>query len=204
VTFVGGDGKDQCYATNAFTPVRLFGEKGADVLTGGYLKDYIDGGAGNDVLHGGGANDTIYGRTGFDQLFGEEWCDFLDDGADNPLMVLQNGQFRSLADVTDGGTGGDFIARKPVVKGTTPDDVHQTGTPTCWVLAPIAAAAKAGIKLGDRITYLGDGDYQVKLLDGRGGYTTQNVNMEGGRLSFEPLPHGDEWWVILFHRAIMQ
>ena len=72
------------------------------------------------------------------------------------------------------------------------------------MLAPIAAAAKAGIKLGDRITYLGDGDYQVKLLDGRGGYTTQNVNMEGGRLSFEPLPHGDEWWVILFHRAIMQ
>jgi calpain family cysteine protease/hemolysin type calcium-binding protein len=204
VIFIGGDGKDQCYATNAFTPVSLHGGKGVDVLVGGYMKDYIDGGAGADVLRGGGGNDTIYGRTGFDKLYGEGGCDFLDDGNDTPQWISQGGLFVQLADFTDGGPSGDFIARKPVFNGIKPDDIDQAGTPTCWVLAPMAAAAKAGIKLGDRITYIGNGDYQVKLLNDRGGHSIETVNLEGGRLSFEPVPHGDESWVILFHRAIMQ
>ena len=32
----------------------------------------------------------------------------------------------------------------------------------------------------------------------------QTVSLEGGRLTFEPVPHSEESWVILFHRAILQ
>jgi hypothetical protein len=191
VVFVGGTGADKVSAANAFTPVKLHGGGGIDTLTGGYMKDRLDGGAGNDTLTGGGGNDTRYGRGGLDALYGQGGSDFLDDGG-------------SAGDLTDGGAGDDFLARKPVRFGTMAPDVNQTQTPTCWVLAPLSAAAQEGINFESRITYQGDGVYRVKLMNEDGGHSYQYVNLEGGRLGFEPDPQGDESWVILFHRAIMQ
>ncbi len=191
VIFNGGDGADRISAAGAITPLTLYGKGGNDVLSGGALKDYIDGGEGDDLLSGRDRNDTIYGRDGNDQLFGNRGSDFLDDGG-------------SPGDVTDGGKGDDFLARSPVLLGTLATDVNQTYTPTCWVLAPLSAAAQSGIDLASRIIYQGDGVYRVMLLKENGDFSYQYVNLEGGRLSFEPDPNGDESWVILFHRAIMQ
>jgi hypothetical protein len=191
VVFVGGSGNDRVSAANALERVDLYGNLGNDVLTGGRLNDRLDGGSGNDILHGGAGNDSIYGRGGFDYLYGDDGSDFLDDGGQSGDHLTGNG-------------GYDFNARAPVVNGTTDSDVRQTGTPTCWVLSPIAAAARQGINLASRITYLGNGDYRVKLLTETGGYTYQTVSLEGGKLSFEPTPVDSESWVILFHRAIMQ
>jgi hypothetical protein len=191
VVFMGGAGKDVVFATGAFTPVALHGGGGNDVFVGGRMKDYLDGGSGNDYLEGGTGNDTMYGRGGRDKLYGGAGSDFLDDGG-------------GTYDFTDGGAGDDFLARKPVKFATYAIDVNQGQTPTCWVLAPLSSAAAQGVDFASRITYLGDGNYKVKLLCEDGGHSYQTVNLEGGRLAFEPDPNGDESWVILFHRAIMQ
>ena len=191
VVFIGGRGSDRVVAANAVTPVELYGRGGNDLLVGGWRNDHLDGGGGNDRLMGGGGNDALYGRNGNDLLRGQSGSDFLDDGG-------------APGDHTEGGPGYDFLARTPVRNGTTDGDVKQGDTPTCWVLSPLAAAARAGINLARRITYLGNGDYRVKLLKENGGYSYQTVNLEGGRLEFEPKPNGNESWVILFHRAVMQ
>jgi len=191
VVFVGGAGADHVSAADAWQRVDLRGGNGNDVLIGGRLNDRIDGGSGNDTLHGGGGNDALYGRGGLDVLYGDAGSDFLDGGGQS-------------SDYINGGAGYDFDARQPVRDGTTDTDVNQGATPTCWVLAPIASAARQGIDLAGRITYLGNGDYRVKLMNEDGGHSYQVVNLEGGRLSFEPIPNGSESWVILYHRAIMQ
>lgn len=202
VVFVGGGKNDVLDATNAVNPVTAYGGAGNDTLTGGLSADYIDGGTGGDKLYGGYGNDTIYGRDGIDKLYGEGGDDFLDDGNDT---VTIPGTFPIILwDTSDGGAGYDFLAYQPVVNGTTDADVNQTQTPTCWMNAPMAAAAKAGINLASRITYLGDGEYRVKLLDANGTAHYQNVSLEGGRLGFEPATNGDESWVILYQRAIQQ
>src|SRR5262245_28881285 len=191
VRFVGGAGADRVAATNCWQRVDLRGGGGNDVLKGGMMRDRLDGGSGNDTIYGRGGNDALYGRGGIDVLYGEGGSDFLDGGGQS-------------TDFINGGAGYDFDARQPVRDGTTASDVNQGNTPTCWVLAPIASAARQGINLAGRITYLGNGDYRVKLLNEDGGHSYQVVNLEGGRLDFEPVPNGSESWVILFHRAIMQ
>jgi Ca2+-binding RTX toxin-like protein len=191
VVFVGGSGADKVTAVNCLNPVVLHGKGGNDTLTGGLNKDYLDGGSGNDTVKGGNGRDTLYGRGGIDKLYGEQKSDFLDDGG-------------SSADVSDGGSGDDFFARQVVKFGTIAPDVIQTGTPTCWVLAPLSAAAQQGVNFASRITYLGDGDYRVKLMNEDGGYKYQYVSLEGGKLDFEPKPRSEESWVVIMHRAIMQ
>jgi hypothetical protein len=191
LVFVGGAGSDNIYATNAIIPVTMDGKGGNDQLVGGTRRDFLHGGSGNDSLIGGKRNDTLYGQSGRDKLYGQDGSDFLDDGG-------------GTYDFTDGGNGDDFLARKPVRFDTFATDINQGQTPTCWVLAPLSAASMENIDFESRITYLGNGDYRVKLLCEDGGHTYQYVNLEGGRLDFEPDPNGDESWVILFHRAIMQ
>jgi hypothetical protein len=192
VVFVGGSGADRVSAANALQRVDLYGNLGNDVLTGGRLNDRLDGGSGNDIFRGGAGNDSIYGRGGFDYLYGDDGSDFLDDGG-------QSG------DNSDGGTGYDFFARQVVKFGAIATDVLQNKTPTCWILAGLSAAASAsGFDPTTRITYLGNGQYRVRLLNSNGGSIYQTVSLEGGRLSFEPIPHSEESWVILFHRAILQ
>ena len=191
VVFVGGAGTDWADASDARIKVALHGKGGNDVLIGGTKSDKITGGAGLDFIIGGSGNDNLYGNSGKDQLYGKGGSDFLDDGG-------------NTGDKSDGGSGDDFLARQPVRFDTFATDINQGQTPTCWVLAPLSAAAMENIDFESRITYLGDGEYRVKLLNEDGGYCYQYVNLEGGRLDFEPDPNGDESWVILFHRAIMQ
>lgn len=203
VTFFGGSKNDVFNATNAMNPITAYGQGGNDTLTGGLMGDYLDGGDGGDKLYGGYGNDTMYGRAGIDYLYGQSGDDFLDDGGNS--VVFSGGVIPIiLYDYSDGGAGYDFLARQPVVDGTKNIDVNQTQTPSCWIDAPLAAAAKAGVNLASRITYLGDGDYQVKLLDANNVAHYQIVSLEGGRLSFEPATNGDESWVILYQRAIQQ
>jgi hypothetical protein len=191
VFFSGGSGNDQVYANNAWVPVNFKGNGGNDILIGGFFGDRIDGGSGNDLVQGGGGNDTLYGGTGVDTVQGDDGDDFLDAGG-------QSG------DVEKGGAGFNFLARQVALNGTTDTDVIQTQTPSCWIDAPLAAAAKAGINLTSRIYYMGNGMYQVKLLDANNVAHYQNVSLEGGRLGFEPATNGDESWVILYQRAIQQ
>ena len=189
--FNGGSGSDQIYATNAFIPFDMKGNGGNDVFYGGIFGDRIDGGSGNDVIRGNGGGDTLYGRSGNDTLYGGDGDDFLDAGG-------------SASDFEDGGNGYDFLARQIAMNSTKDTDVNQRGTPSCWIDAPLAAAAKAGINLASRITYQGDGNYQVKLLTANGGACYQTVSLEGGRLSMEPATVDDESWVIIYQRAIQQ
>ena len=72
------------------------------------------GGSGNDYLIGGSGNDNLYGNSGRDQLYGRDGSDFLDDGGNS-------------GDKSDGGNGHDFLARKPVRFGTSPDR-RESGT----------------------------------------------------------------------------
>jgi hypothetical protein len=190
VVFIGKGGPDTFSAAGAWAPIIASGMGGNDFLTAGNLGSTLDGGAGNDWLVGGAGADNLYGRAGNDILIGGAGSDFLDAG--------------SAGEYQDGGDGYDFLAYKPVLNGTTANDVNQTKTPSCWIDAPLAAAAKQGINLASRITYLGNGNYQVKLLDANNQAHFQKVSLEGGRFDFEPAPVGDESWVILYQRAIMQ
>ncbi|MCE9566523.1 MAG: hypothetical protein K8U57_31250 [Planctomycetes bacterium] len=191
VHFNGGSGGDQIYASNAFVPFDMKGNGGNDILIGGLFGDRIDGGAGNDLVRGSGGGDTLYGRSGADTLEGGDGDDFLDAGA-------------NTGDSESGGAGYDFLAHQIAVNSTTDTDVNQRGTPSCWIDAPLASAAKAGINLASRINYMGEGVYQVRLLDANGGSHYQMVSLEDGRLSFEPATVDDESWVIIYQRAIQQ
>lgn len=173
---------------------QLFGEAGNDTLNGGYGVDKLFGGADNDTLFGGSGNDILYGGAGKDALHGDANNDFLDDGS---------GQAFS-AETNDGGDGTDFFAYRPVNGTTTGADVAQGSQNTCWILSPIISAANAGIKLKDRITYNGNGDYSVKLFHDNGTSFIVHVNIEGGAYNFEPRNGNDESWIILFQRAILK
>jgi hypothetical protein len=191
ITFVGGSGNDIVSDKTGLASI-IYGGGGNDTIHGGYGNDILRGGTGADKLYGGYGNDSLYGNSGYDVLRGENGSDFLDDGSGYDSEDIH------------GGPGADFWARLIVVDGVKATDIDQTGTPTCWVLAPLAAAAKAGIPLGGRITYLGNGEYRVKLLDGGGAYHYQKVKLAGGVNSFEPGAVDSESWVVLFHRALMQ
>jgi Ca2+-binding RTX toxin-like protein len=187
--FIGGAGNDT-FVNNALDlAVTAYGNAGNDWLVGGSKNDFLYGGAGNDWLSGRGGNDTLYGGAGDDWLLGGDGSDFLDAGSAAEQHVY-------------GGSGYNFNAYKWVVNGTTGSEVNQRMTPTCWVLAPLAAAADSGIDLASRIKYLGNGLYSVKLM---GLAFPEYVSLEGGRLDFEPEPSADgESWVLLYHRALMQ
>src|SRR5262245_66638796 len=81
----------------------------------------------------------------------------------------------------------DYFANRVAYDGTTPSDVHQWIN-GCWVMSALVAAADAGIDLQSRITYLGNGEYQVKLLNPGGPAYDQQVPLGGGRKSHEPHP----------------
>lgn len=185
VAFVGGSGADTVDGTQAYVPLTL------------------DGGAGSDNLTGGPMGDNLFGRKGWDRLHGGGGSDFLDAWYDSSGHVIPDAPFQA-EEVVDGGDGYNFTPKTTVVEGTKPWDVYQGATSNCWILASIAAAAKANIDLGSRITYQGDGAYQVKLLNPGGSPFYQNVSLKGGRTEFDPFPSQEESWVLLMNRAIAQ
>lgn len=108
----GGSGNDQIYATDARSPVSIFGEAGHDQITGGSADDILRGGAGvdriwgsagNDLIHGGAGNDFLFGREGNDIIVGDEGDDYLDGDLGRDILI--------------GGLGSDFM------KGGTDQDL---------------------------------------------------------------------------------
>jgi hypothetical protein len=194
------------------------GGSGADTVNGknAYVPQTMDGGAGADNLSGGPCNDNLFGRAGFDTLHGNGGSDFLDAWYDANGTYLPNYKLGVGAPVetpeivgqtVTGDAGNDFFANGVVYNGINASDVRQGDSNNCWIMAPLAGAAARNdvYHLENRISYLGNGQYSVKLS--HPGYQTpytQNVSLEGGWKSFEPTPVDQESWVILFSRAIAQ
>jgi len=186
VAYHGGSGADTVYGNKAYVPLTL------------------DGGAGNDKLTGGPCNDNLFGRGGVDNLSGGPGSDFLDTSYDPSGKFLSNPA--GSAQETESGDGGyDFYADRVAVNGVKATDVRQGASNNCWIMAPLADAAAQGYQLQNRISYAGNGHFNVKLF--HPGYVApynQDVSLLGGRKSFEPTPVDEESWVMLFHRAIAQ
>ncbi|HEX2725588.1 MAG TPA: calcium-binding protein [Beijerinckiaceae bacterium] len=64
----------------------VFGDDGADVLTGGGAVDTFGGGAGNDTLSGNGGDDILDGITGNDMLLGGAGHDTMTGGFGNDIF----------------------------------------------------------------------------------------------------------------------
>jgi hypothetical protein len=152
VLLVGGDGNDT-----------IIGSLRSETLSGGEGDDLLDAGAGNDQIWGHAGNDTLIGGSGSDLLQGGAGDDWLwgDDGAD----FLNGGSGR---DVFRGGADRDrfkdeFDPKKWVIDGYQTFDIRQGTGGTCTIMAVLAAAANSGVSFSDRITYLGNNTYQVKV-----------------------------------------
>lgn len=77
--------------------IDMFGNAGANTLTGNDGDNRLGGLAGNDTLHGGGGNDELFGFSGDDRLYGgggDDWLlgyhgtDLLDGGAGNDIFAF--------------------------------------------------------------------------------------------------------------------
>ncbi len=100
----GGAGDDQFDAGAATERVRLYGNDGDDILTGGSADDFLRGDLGADILSGGGGNDTLEGRDGDDTLTGGGGADRLYGGAGDDLFLIDSND-----SVIRGGTGVDTL-----------------------------------------------------------------------------------------------
>ncbi|MGW3413816.1 calcium-binding protein [Streptomyces sp. NPDC000888] len=107
---IGGPGDDTIRARAGAGAVRLFGEDGTDILTGGPGSDTLSGGSGIDIMTGGMGNDFVSGGDGDDQSIAEPTSA---DGADD---------FR-------GGAGIDTMSysRRDTPVAVTPDDLPDDG-----------------------------------------------------------------------------
>lgn len=91
--------------TTANIATKLFGEDGADVITGGENRDTVDGGPGNDVIDGFKDDDLLYGGYGGnDSITGGLGNDIM-YGADLGYGATTEGSDNS--DTIDGGEGSD-------------------------------------------------------------------------------------------------
>ena len=73
---MGGD-KDDTITAVVNASSYLFGEAGADTITGSSADDLIIGGLGDDTLVGGGGSDILLGNAGNDILHGDAGADIL-------------------------------------------------------------------------------------------------------------------------------
>ncbi len=191
----GGAGNDSLSGgSNADT---IFGEDGADTLYGGAGNDAMYGGNGNDYLFAQDGNDILYGNAGTDTLYGMNGDDFLDAG--------------SLGEFANGGDGNDFNAFVTTVNGASFNDISQGNSNNCFILGSMGVAALRGINLASRISYAGDGVYNVQLFKPTTtGYTptTVQVNFNGTLKSTDPAAHfrgqEGESWQIIMNRALAQ
>lgn len=162
-------------------------------IDGGGDDDEITGGDGDDVIFGGSGNDVLKGGAGVDQLFGGADDDWLEAGTAAELAV--------------GGSGQDWNAHRFDANGATFDDINQTATPTCVILSSLSAVARVDGSdfLLDKITYLGNYEYEVRLFDTSGNLKPQTVDFDGELYAWEPnIDAEGESWVILFQRAYLQ
>ncbi|WP_254506661.1 calcium-binding protein [Anatilimnocola floriformis] len=202
----GGAGNDTLYGDDGLSQSivdgeaaggdSLFGEDGNDTLNGGYGDDFLYGGNGNDYLFAQEGNDHLFGDAGYDTLWGMKGDDFLDAGS--------NGEF------TSGDEGNDFNAYRPVINGATFNDIAQGNSNNCFILSSMGDAAQNGVDMASRITYTGNGNYNVSLFrrSSTGTYTatTIPVYFDGTLRSTDPTAHfrgqEGESWPIIMNRAL--
>lgn len=145
--------------------VRLFGQGGADTLSGGKGRETLNGGSGNDKLDGGGGNDKLLGGDGNDNLKGGDGDDTVDGGngndsvnggAGNDTLVGGGGDDTLIAidggtsDLLDPGLGFDILWTDK--NGALTDSVF--GGPGAEVINPVTGFANSGADRtlnGDRI-----------------------------------------------------
>jgi Ca2+-binding RTX toxin-like protein len=170
---------------------------GNDTVAGSSGNDTLTGSAGNDVLYGGPGDDRLFGKAGTDVLYGQDGNDWLEAGSAGETAV--------------GGAGTDYNAHRWALNGATFDDVKQTGEPTCVFLSSLSGAAKQGINLAGRITYLGNYVYQVHLFNAdTEAACYEPVTFDGGILMdgttrLDPASAAEgEFWTILYQRAYLQ
>jgi len=64
----------------------VYGNDGANTLTGGAAADGLYGGAGDDVLYGNGGDDYLLGEAGNDSIFGGDGIDIIAGGAGDDIL----------------------------------------------------------------------------------------------------------------------
>lgn len=188
----GGDGDDQ-----------ITGGLGVDTLFGGAGNDYLDGGAGNDVLYGELGDDVLTGAAGNDQLFGGDGTDRLDGGAGTDWLEAGSAEEEAVS---------GWNAHRWAIDGTTPTDVNQGYIGTCSFMAALMAATKQGIDLSDRIEYVGNFTYRVKLYNPAArAWTKVEVKVDGTTVrnvygwSVDPLTVPEtEYWTVVMQRAYLK
>ncbi len=87
------------------------------------------------------------------------------------------------------------------------DDINQRASNTCYILAPLSAAASKGMNLAgsDRIQYVGNNYFQVRLYDDVGhAWFWQTTVYNGIPVATDPgpSPEGD-YWPILYQHAYL-
>jgi Ca2+-binding RTX toxin-like protein len=182
----------------------LYGGTEADELIGGAGADNLWGGYGGDALYGGVGNDRLYGQMDYDRLYGEAGNDWLDAG--------------SAGEHVDGGVNTDGTPERDInafitsPNGAQFGDLDQGASQTCWIVAAMGAVSRYE-DLSQRITYLGDNLYAVRLYQrvdnmsiGAFKSQTEYVRFDGSRLSSDPDPNSTEGetWMIIMQRAIIQ
>jgi len=200
-------------------PVFIHGGSGNDWIVGGMAGDVLNGGVGDDVVVGLGGNDTIagesgqdwlYGSGGNDALYGGTGNDILYGGAGNDYLNAAGGTAGSLyeADYFDGGDGfdayaDDFDPNQPAFHGVAVSDIRQSSMGTCQTLAALAAGVREGIDFTQRIAYMGDNWFRVRLLGGNG---DQSVYFNGIWTDNDPAPvnGAPEFWPMMMQRARLQ
>lgn len=164
--FLGGDGNDRIFATDARRPVEISGEAGHDQITGGSSDDILDGGSGWDRIWAGAGNDLILGRDDNDFLYGGEGADLIVGGTGDDTIEGFDGN-----DILIGGAGTDYIkggAGQDILIGgfTTYDNntalliqlgyAWNTGTSASGRAANLQSANTSGIKPRRGIEVLDD------------------------------------------------
>jgi len=114
-TVKGMDGDDvlSCGDSAVTYFCTLYGNGGADTLTGGDYIDILNGGPGDDEIRGGASTDLIYGDSGVDDLYGDGGSDQIHGGSGDD--AIKGGNERdyiygeSGSDTIDGEGGPDII-----------------------------------------------------------------------------------------------
>lgn len=141
---------------------RLFGRGGDDTLNGGGGEDYLSGGMGDDALWGGNGNDLLFGAAGNDTLDGGLGGDRMFGGKGNDSYVVDN-----LADRVFESAGGGIDEVRSTV------DFRLNGATDHLTLVGDSSANGTGNLLDNRLT----GNIEANILSGKGGRDT----IDGGR-----------------------
>jgi Ca2+-binding RTX toxin-like protein len=225
----GGNGSDTINGESGNDTIE--GGLGNDSILGGAETDPGGGLTDDDVAYGGAGNDTINGGWGNDAIFGESGNDLLIGGEGQNTLSGGYGRDRMIGfGTTAAGTGSasdpqnfdifkdEFDLSKPIVGKPKASDLAPVQLNVGDTISALAAIANSpgGYDFADRIRYLGSGDYLIKLGDIKGtewvpvhfdGTYSNNDIMPSGQERFLPAKSGaqkQEFWGLLFHRAVMQ